>query len=66
MARFNLNINDELDQTLERIADQTQSTKSEILRKALTLYTVAYEAKNQGKKIGLGDGKQMTTEIVGL
>ncbi|EQD45642.1 secreted protein, partial [mine drainage metagenome] len=66
MARFNLNINDELDQTLEHIASQTQTTKSEILRKALTLYTVAFEAKNQGKKIGFGDGKQMTTEIVGL
>lgn len=66
MVRLNLNVSDDLNQALERMAAETETTKSEILRKALTLYEVAREGSKEGKKISLVDGDKVVTEIVGL
>ena len=58
---------DPVDYRLEQISSsESQTSKSEILRKALTLLDVAREGKRAGKKLALvGDGGGVTTEIVG-
>ncbi len=68
MIRLNLTVSDELNQALERIASESQTSKSEILRKAITLYEVARDGRKQGNKVGLvsPQNNQLVTEIIGL
>jgi metal-responsive CopG/Arc/MetJ family transcriptional regulator len=67
MIRLNLSISDDLAAKLEELSGESQTTKSEILRKALTLFVLARDGKRHGKNLALvGDGGQVTTEIVGL
>jgi predicted transcriptional regulator len=67
MIRLNLTISDDLARRLDELSGESQTSKSENLRKALTLFDVAREGKRSGKKLALvGDGGQVTTEIVGL
>lgn len=67
-ARFNVVMSDDLNREIDRAAAETESTKSEILRKALTLYLAAREAKQRGLKVGLVEPgtDKMQTEIIGL
>jgi len=66
-VRLSLTVSPELNDRLEQLAAQSHSTKSEILRKAIALFDVATEAKEQKRRIGLFDqNRQMVTEIVGL
>jgi metal-responsive CopG/Arc/MetJ family transcriptional regulator len=67
MIRLNLSISDDMAAKLEELSGESQTTKSEILRKALTLFVLARDGKRHGKNLALvGDGGQVTTEIVGL
>jgi len=68
MIRFNVSLSDDLNNLIDQAAKETESNKSEILRKALTLYLAAREGKRKGQKLGLVDPKNNTleTEIVGL
>jgi predicted transcriptional regulator len=67
MVRMNITISDDLAAKLNVLSDQDDTTKSEIFRKALTLFDVAREGKKEGKKLALiGEGGQIVTEIVGL
>jgi metal-responsive CopG/Arc/MetJ family transcriptional regulator len=67
MIRLNISILDDLAKKLDELSGESQTTKSEILRKALTLFDVAREGKRHGKMLALvGEGGQVTTEIVGL
>jgi len=67
MIRMNITISDELAKRLSDLSEQSDTTKSEILRKALTLFDLAQEGKREGKKLALvGNGGQVMTEIVGL
>lgn len=67
MVRLNLTISDDLAATLDRMSSESETTKSDVLRKALILFEVAREGKSEGKKLALiaPDGG-VTTEIVGL
>jgi predicted transcriptional regulator len=66
-VRLSLAIPAELNDRLEQLALLGQSTKSEILRKAIALFDVAAEAKADKKRLGIFDqNKQLVTEIVGL
>lgn len=66
-VRLNLVINKQLDDLLEQRAEETASSKSEILRKALTLYEVAYDAQKKGEHLGvLNSDRQVLREIVGI
>jgi predicted transcriptional regulator len=52
---------------LEELATRSLSTKSAILRKAIALFDLATEAKEQNQRLGLFDqNRQMVTEIVGI
>ncbi|MBF0372922.1 MAG: ribbon-helix-helix protein, CopG family [Alphaproteobacteria bacterium] len=67
MVRLNMTISDDLAQALDRMAAESQQSKSELLRKALTLFEVAREGKREGKKLALMDRDgHVETEIVGL
>jgi metal-responsive CopG/Arc/MetJ family transcriptional regulator len=67
MVRMNVSISDNLASELDALSAQSDNTKSEIFRKALTLFVLAQEGKREGKKLALvGDGGQIVTEIVGL
>jgi predicted transcriptional regulator len=67
MIRLNLTVSDDLARGLEELSGERQTSKSEILRKALTLFDVARDGRRSGKKLALvGAGGQLTTEIVGL
>lgn len=67
-VRLNLVLSDELNQELDRAADESATEKSEILRKAITLYLAARDGKRRGLKLGLvePDTQKLETEIVGL
>ena len=66
-VRLSLTVSQELNEHLEELATRSQSTKSAILRKAIALFDVATEAKEQKQRLGLFDqNRQMVTEIVGI
>jgi hypothetical protein len=66
-VRLNLVITKQLDNMLGQLATENGTNKSEILRKALALYEVANEAKEQGNRLGIvSKDRQVLTEIVGL
>ena len=67
-SRFNLILSDDLNREIDKAVDETESTKSEIFRKALQLYLAAREGKRHGLTLGLVDpqSKEMQTEIVGV
>ena len=67
MHRLNVTISEDFAKKLDAIATDSQQSKSEIFRKALTLFDVARDGQREGKKLALidKDGK-VTTEIVGL
>jgi predicted transcriptional regulator len=67
MIRMNITISDDLAERLGALSEQSDTTKSEIFRKALTLFDLAQAGKREGKKLALvGDSGQVMTEIVGL
>jgi predicted transcriptional regulator len=67
MIRMNITISDDLAERLNALSEQSDTSKSEIFRKALTLFDLAQEGKRDGKKLALvGHGGHVMTEIVGL
>jgi len=67
-VRFNLVLSDDLNREIDQAVQETESNKSEILRKALQLYLAARAGSRRGLKLGLVEAKtgKLQTEIVGL
>ncbi len=66
-VRKQLIIPAEIDQRLAAIAVDTGTTVSEVVRKAITLYIIATEKKQQGLKLGFARPDQtLETEVIGL
>ncbi len=67
-VRFNVVLSDDLNREIDKAAKETETNKSEILRKALQLFLAAREGKQRGLKLGLVEPKteRLQTEIVGL
>lgn len=67
-VRFNVVLSDDLNREIDLAVAESESSKSEILRKALQLYLAARDGSRRGLKLGLVEPKtrQMETEIVGL
>lgn len=59
---------DDLNSEIDKAAEETETNKSEILRKALQLFLAAREGKLRGLKLGLVEPKtgKLQTEIIGL
>ena len=67
-VRLNVILSDDLNREIDRVAEEAESNKSEILRKALQLYLAAREGKRRGLKLGLVEPttEKLQTEIIGL
>lgn len=67
-VRFNVVLSDDLNREIDRAAEEAETNKSEILRKALQLFLAAREGKQRGLKLGLVEPKteKLQTEIIGL
>lgn len=67
-TRLNVILSDDLDKAIEAVVTESESTKSDVLRKALQLYLAAHDGKRRGLKLGLVEPKsgELKTEIVGL
>lgn len=67
-VRLNVVLSDDLNREIDRAASESESNKSDILRKALQLYLAARDGKQRGLKLGLvePDSGELQTEIVGL
>lgn len=65
--RLSLQVSQELNQTLEEIAESTGTNRTDVIRQALALMKVAHQGKKEGRHLGLvADPKRLDTEIVGL
>jgi metal-responsive CopG/Arc/MetJ family transcriptional regulator len=67
-VRFNVVLSEDLNREIDKAAAETESNKSEILRKALQLYLAARDGRRRGLKLGLVEptSEKLQTEIVGL
>lgn len=67
-VRFNVVLSDDLNREIDRVAEEAETNKSEILRKALQLFLAAREGKQRGLKLGLVEptSEKLQTEIIGL
>jgi metal-responsive CopG/Arc/MetJ family transcriptional regulator len=67
-ARFNVVLSDDLNREIDKVVNESETSKSEVLRKALQLYLAAREGKRRGLKLGLVEPTthKLETEIVGL
>ena len=67
-VRLNVILSDDLNREIDRAAEESETNKSEILRKALQLYLAARDGKQRGLKLGLVEPKseRLQTEIIGL
>ncbi len=67
-VRFNVVLSDDLNREIDEAVQKSETSKSEILRKALQLYLAAREGKERGLKLYLVESKtdKLQTEIVGL
>lgn len=67
-ARFNVVMSDDLNRDLDAAAEQSETTKSEVIRKALQMFLAARDGNRRGLKVGLVDPKtdKMQTEFIGL
>ena len=67
-VRFNVVLSDDLNRAIDRVVEESESSKSEVLRKALQLYLAARDGARRGLKLGLVEPKteKLQTEIVGL
>ena len=67
MVRLSVDFSPEVYDLMSQLAEETHTTKSDLLRKAIALIEVAVHAKQRGEKLGLMDkDRNVVTEIVGL
>ena len=66
-VRLSLDISPELNDLLEELAETSGVSKSDVLRRAITLMKIAVDAKQTGKKFGIAEKDQtIATEIIWL
>lgn len=66
-VRLSLDLSEELNETLDRLAADSGTTKSDVLRKAIVLVEVAAQAKRKHQKLAIVDEEeQVVSRIVGL
>lgn len=67
MTRLNITMPEGIADRLEKMADDAQTSKSEVLRRALQLFEVAHQSIKEGKKVGIAsaDGR-LEREFIGL
>ena len=64
---MSLDVSPELNDALESVANETHSTKSDVLRKSIALLQMAVKEKKYGNHLGVFDRKnKILKEIVGF
>lgn len=65
--RFSLIVSPDLNELLEDLARAGQTTKSDVLRRAIALFDIAIQARRNNKYLGIFDqNNKLESEIVGL
>ena len=65
--RLTVDINSRLNDILTKLSNETGTSKSEIFRRAVALFDVAHEARNEGKHIGIADDQnKLDREFIGI
>jgi hypothetical protein len=67
MVRMSLNISPQMAEKLEKMSEESHSSKSDVLRKALILMDIALDSQKEGLQIAIvdKDGKKVSG-ILGL
>ncbi len=67
-VRMNLVLSDDLNTAIEQVVTESESNKTEVIRRALQLFIAAQDGKKRGLKLGLVEPttRQMETEFIGL
>lgn len=67
IIRLNLQVSEQLNKELEKIAESTGSNRTEVIRQALALMKIAHQACRDGQYLGLvSDQSKLDTELNGL
>jgi predicted transcriptional regulator len=67
VIRLTLDVSEELNGVLEKLASEAHTSKSEVLRRSINLMDFAYREARKGRKIGSAETeKNLDTEVVGL
>lgn len=70
MARFTIDLNDDIDRSLTEISKQRGISKAEAMRRAFAFLEIANEAKDDNQRIGIfakvGDKLKVVREVVVL
>jgi metal-responsive CopG/Arc/MetJ family transcriptional regulator len=65
-VRLNLQMSEELYNELEKLAAESGTTRSDVIRRALGLLKAAYSGRKQGKHLGLArKAEQLDQEFIG-
>ena len=65
MVRLNLDLSPELNQILDELANKIGTSKSDVLRQAITLMQIMVIAKEETKKLGVTEANQLiVNEII--
>lgn len=65
--RLMMEVSPELVELLDKLAEKSQTTRTEVLRKAIALLDVSAQEKDRGRKIGIFDeNDKLIQEIVGI
>lgn len=66
-TRITLVVSDELNQALDELAKDTESSKSDVLRKSISLIKMAVNERKAGNHLGVFDNQQkIVKEIIGF
>lgn len=66
-VRLSLDVSRELHETIEKMARETNGSKSDVLRKSIVLFELAINEKKKHNHIGVFDeGNKIIKEIVGI
>jgi predicted transcriptional regulator len=67
-VKMTLEMSSELNEAIEHMAEELSSSKSEVVRKALALMEIAFEAKGKDQSLALVRKKddKLVTLIVGI
>ncbi|MFS0516395.1 ribbon-helix-helix protein, CopG family [Nostoc sp. UIC 10607] len=64
MVRLNLDLSPELNQILDELANKIGTSKSDVLRQAITLMQIMVIAKEETKKLGVPEANQLIVDEI--
>jgi predicted transcriptional regulator len=66
-VQLNLRLSADVNEALESIANDAETDRTDVVRRALALLMVTHQAKLEGRHLGVvDDASKLDTEIVGV